>query len=258
MTSLPEAKKPQLPNGVVLDKPTFVPRMVMTDELKVVAKDVINQWKNRDMFAGLIKYGIRPLDRLLFHGPPGNGKTMACFWIAQQLQIPVYRVLCNQMHLPYLGETENAVASVLDYFNARTEPALCLWDEAEAIFIDRAIAQSGGDRAIASATAIMLQGLDRWRSPVLMVMATNLPAKLDPALLSRVEARLLFPGPTPEQCRQMIEYWSELLHEHGSEEWAPVLADRIKTSPPESFRELQQWIGFCAREWTAKQCKKAP
>lgn len=250
----PEKGPEALPNGVVLEKPPFIPRMVMTEQLQTVVKEVLNQWRNRKSFAGLLRYGIRPLDRLLFHGPPGNGKTMGCYWIAKELNIPVYRILCNQLHGSYLGETEKAVADVLDYFNARKDSALCLWDEVESIFIDRTHATSGGDRAIGSATAIMLQALDRWQSSVLMVLATNLPQKLDAALLSRMEMQLLFPGPNEKQCVEMIHYWSELLCDHGGAEWGPVIQSRITTNPPVSFRELQQIIGMAARAWTAARC----
>jgi hypothetical protein len=81
MMELP--KKQGLPDGLVLDdRPPFVPRMVMTPQLMSVVKNVVAQWRHRDKFQELLKYGIRPLDRLLFYGPPGNGKTLTCYWIA--------------------------------------------------------------------------------------------------------------------------------------------------------------------------------
>jgi len=257
MTPLENKKGPgKLPNGVVLEKLPFVPRMVMTSELKSVGREVMDQWRNRKAFEGLAKYGIRPLDRLLFFGPPGNGKTMACYWIAKQLDIPLYRVLCEQLHQPYLGQTTNAIADVVNFFSAREEPALCLWDEVEAIFMDRNKSRGGAEREISTATTIFLQALDRWKSPTLIVMATNLPERLDAALLSRVELRLHFPGPDLSQCEQMVEYWAELLHANGGADWGPVIAERIKGKLPESFRELQQTIAFAAREWTAQRfCK---
>jgi SpoVK/Ycf46/Vps4 family AAA+-type ATPase len=255
MNELPR-KKEELPKGLTLEKPPFVPRMVMTERLQTVVRAVLHQWRNRDRFAGLLKYGIRPLDRLLFYGPPGNGKTMACYWMARELSIPVYRVLCNQLHDCFMGETVKATAEVLDYLNAMTTPAICLWDEVESIFIDRSKAGNagGGGRELSAATTIMLQGLDRWRSPVLHVLATNLINKLDEALISRVELRLEFTGPDPTQAQQMLSYWVELLTSHGGDDWGPVLAKKIKETPPTSFRELQQWIGFAAREWTAANC----
>lgn len=256
MTALPEAKN-ELPDGLMLEKPPFVPRMVMTNQLQVVMREVVNQWRNRKAFAGLLKYGIRPLDRLLFHGPPGNGKTMACYWMSRELGVPVYRVLCSHLHDMYVGETEKKVAGVLDFLNAHQAPAICLWDEVESIFIDRKVGSgSGGDRAIASATTIMLQALDRWQSPVLMVLATNLPDHLDAALLSRVEMRLEFPGPNAKQCEEMLAYWAELLHDHGGDEWRGAIAAEIQATVPTSFRELQQRIGFAAREWVAARIRK--
>lgn len=254
MNALPEEKNANaLPSGVVLDKLPFVPRMVTTDELKIVTKQVMDQWRGREYFKGLAQYGIRPLDRLLFHGPPGNGKTMACYWIAKQLGMPVYRVLCDQLHGSYVGQTTRAVADVVNYFSKRVEPALCLWDEVEAIFIDRRKAKGEAGHEFSAATTVLLQALDRWQAPTLMVMATNIPDKLDAALLSRVELRLYFPGPSKDQCEQMIQYWSELLHDHGGADWGPAIAERIKDALPESFRELQQTIAFAARDWTANR-----
>jgi ATP-dependent 26S proteasome regulatory subunit len=250
-----DAPKTKLPKGLVLDeRPPFVPRMVMTPPLMKVIKNVVFQWKHRDAFQELIKYGIRPLDRLLFHGPPGNGKTLTCYWMAKELGIPMYRVICNQLRGGYLGDTAKAIAAVGDYLNSRTEPAICLFDEVESIFIDRALSSGQCDREISSALTIFLQSLDRWQAPTLIVMATNMYDQLDQALTSRVEMKLEFGGPTVEQCQQLLQYWGELLCKHGADDWGPPLLDRVKVSPPVSFRELQQAIAWSARDWVAAKC----
>jgi SpoVK/Ycf46/Vps4 family AAA+-type ATPase len=244
-----------MPDGIVLEKPPFVPRMVMTNELQSVTRNVIEQWKKREAFAGLLQYGIRPLDRLLFYGPPGNGKTMACYWIARELRVPIYRVLCNSLVDSYVGSTCKNVANVVGFLEARREPAICLWDEVEAIFMDRKNCNTSAGREITSALTIFMQALDRWRSPTLIVMATNLPEQLDHALLSRVELRVEFLGPDEKQCKQVVQYWSELLHDHGGSEWGPKITDRLRGKPAGSFRELQQEIAYAARDWTARNIK---
>lgn len=255
MNQSPKNNAP-LPSGIVLEKPTFVPQLVLTDELKSIVHDVIGQWRNRQQFSGLLKYGIRPLDRLLFYGQPGNGKTMACYWISRELGIPMYRVLCNNLRGSCLGDTVKAVADVMDFLNAQTEPALCLFDEAESIFIDRKRSSGQCDREIQAALTVFMQSLDRWKAPILLVMASNLIEQLDDALLSRVEMRVEFVGPTQDQCGQLIQYWSELLHDHGADEWGPKLTEETKISAPESFRQLQQMIAYAARGWTAKHYKE--
>lgn len=259
MTALPESgRNLNVPNGVTVENPPFVPRMVLTKELQIVMRDVMEQWRNRAAFEPLLKFGIRPLDRLLFYGPPGNGKTMACYWMARELGVQVYRVLCNQLHSSYVAETTRNVANVMDFFNSRKAPTICLWDEVEAIFIDRRKSDSAASHEYAAALTVFMQTLDRWKSPTLIVMATNLPSKLDEALLSRVELKLEFVGPNEEQCGQVIQYWRELLHEHGADEWGPRILDRIMTGDlPASFRDLQQTIAYAARDWVAQRCKKS-
>jgi ATP-dependent 26S proteasome regulatory subunit len=254
MTPLPH-KQSELPKGLVLDdRPPFVPRMVMTPQLMAVIKNVVSQWRHREQFQELIKYGIRPLDRLLFFGPPGNGKTLTCYWMAKELNVPMYRVICNQLRQSYLGATTQLVSDVAEYLNTRSQPAICLWDEVESIFVDRSVSAGQCDREISSALTVFMQALDRWKAPTLIVMATNLPGQLDDALTSRVEMRLEFGGPNAEQCEQLLQYWAELLCKHGSEEWAPELLESIRHSPPKSFRELQQAIAWRARDWVAARC----
>ena len=253
MKSLPSKQTPTLPQGLTLeDDQRFAVRMVMTPELQTVMREVIHQWRHRDRFQPLEHYGIRPLDRLLFYGPPGNGKTMSCYWIARELKVPMYRVLCSQLRGSHLGETTRNVAGVVDFLGGLREPAVCLWDEVESIFVDRRVGSGECDREIAAALTVFMQAIDRWKAPTLLVMATNLVDNLDFALISRVEMRLEFGPPTPQQSAELLAYWAELLHEHGADEWAPAIAD---SPQPKSFRELQQTISRAARDWTARQCR---
>lgn len=249
-------KKP--PRGVTLEThPGFVPRMVMTAQLHTVVAEVLRQWQHRDHFAGLRKFGIRPLDRMLFFGPPGNGKTMACQWICQQLGIPMYRIRCEATRQSYLGATTQTLGQIVDFLNSLRAPALCLFDEVESIFVDRRAAAGEADREIASSLTVFFQALDRWESPCLLVLCTNLIERLDRALISRIDMRLEFSGPTVEQALKVVEYWRELLCDYGADDWAPRLAEAISTGgPPESFRELQQTINRLVRDWVAGRLPK--
>jgi len=251
VNELPKHNK--MPAGLVLEKsPAFVPKMAMTDELRTVVCEVIRQWDNRHLFDGLAKFGIRPLDRLLFFGPPGNGKTMACQWIARKLDIPLYRVQCEQIRGRYLGETTRALADVTRYLMAQPDPAVCLLDEIESIFVDRSRAVGECDRELGSALTVFFQALDRWSSPMLLVMCTNLVDQVDRALLSRIELQLEFRPPTEQQALDVIAYWRELLCDHGGDQWSEGLTHDIAVrGTPESFRELQQAINRAARAWVA-------
>lgn len=250
MNILPDNRTPQ---GLILEKMGFVPRMVMTPELKTVVDEVLRQWQMSDRFEPLRQYGIRPLDRLLFYGPPGNGKTMACRWMARRLDVPMYRVACDQVHGMYLGQTSSNLAAVMAHLQNLKEPALCLFDEVEHIFVNRRDASGACGHEIGSALTVFMQALDRWEAPTLIVMATNIVERMDDALLSRIDLKLEFVGPTKEQAGQMVEYWKELLCDHGGGEWGPQILERMKgCNPPGSFRNLQQVINHAARSYVVE------
>lgn len=243
-----------MPNGIVEEGTRFVPRLVMTPELMTVVQQVMRHWTMRERFEGLVRYGIRPLDRMLFFGPPGNGKTMACLWMARELGVPLFRINCPGLIASHMGETQRNLAEVLVFLSSRISPAICLFDEVDTIFLDRQQSRQATDRERGSALTLLLQSLDRWQAPTMLVFATNRSDQLDAALLSRIDLKLEFQGPTLDQCHQVIDYWAELLSEHGGHEWSVALRDKLSGKvPPESFRELQQLISRAAREWVANQ-----
>lgn len=246
----------KMPDAISLEDVTsFVPRLVLTPQLQTVLQHVIRQWRHRDRFASIQKYGIRPLDRLLFFGPPGNGKTLACEWICKQLGLQLLRVHCDRMRGAYLGETTKSVANICRFLGERKEPVLCLFDEVESIFTNRqsAGADSASGHELSAATTVFMQALDRWTAPTLIVMCTNLHNQLDFALKSRVELKIEFPAPTAEQAMQCLAFWKELLCEYGAAEWGPRMEIEIASGRiPASFRAIRQSVGMATREWIAR------
>lgn len=247
MRTLPDSA--DLPSGLTAERTDNIPRrLVMTPALAAAAEQVLRQWRVRDRFEPLLRHGIRPLDRLLFHGPPGNGKTTCAQYLAARLECDCFRVRCEQLRGQYLGETTKQVSAVMEWIDARTRPAVVLFDEVESIFIDRSTAGNQGcDNEISSSLTVFFQYFDRLASPTLICLATNMHHRLDPALLSRVELSVEFGPPTAEQAVEFVRYWSELLAEHGGEEWGPRLI--AADIPMESFRALKQHVAAAAREW---------
>lgn len=238
----------KLPGGLTLEKPARnLASLATTKTLGELRQVVLRQWKHSETFAKLAKHGIRPIDRLLFFGPPGNGKTMAAQWLAKEIDAPLYRVRCETLIVPYLGQTVASVAKVMDFLAKQTR-CVVLLDEIEQLFPSRSETTGDCGREMTAAMSVFWQYLDRWEAPTLFVMATNLPGKLDAALMSRIDHKLEFGPPTPEQAVSVAGYWAEVLHEYGGDEWGPRLAEREW----ESFRALFQAVQQCVREFVTR------
>lgn len=239
-----------LPRGLFAEKPAKnLAALAMTDGLRSLAGTVLAQWKCQDAFAALAKHGIRPIDRMLFFGPPGNGKTMASQWLAQQLEAPLYRVRCETLIGSLLGETTATLARVMRWLE--TQPrCVVLFDEVEQLFQARGLGGSDCSRELSTAMGVFWQFLDRWEAPTLFVLATNLPYQLDGALLSRIDLKMEFGPPTVDQAESVIRYWQEVLHEYAGEEWGPRLIERAKEFG--SFRDLFHEIQHEVRQHVTK------
>lgn len=252
MNTLPKATPhaaKELPQGLSLERPAKnIASLATTDALLALRETVLAQWKFTADFQKLARHGIRPIDRMLFYGPPGNGKTMASQWIAAQLAVPLYRVRCETLIEAYVGRTAANLSTVMRWLEIHGGSSVVLFDEVEQILISRGA--TGTDtvaRELNSAMTVFWQFLDRWESPTLFILATNLPDRLDAALLSRIDIKLEFGPPTREQAVSVVGYWQEVLHEYGGENWGPRLIDRER--PPASFRELFQEIQNCVRQF---------
>lgn len=238
-----------IPNGIVLESPgKNLDSLVQTDALDSLKLTLIREWSIRRAFKGVAQYGIRPTTLALFHGPPGNGKTMAAKMLATVTGSPLYRVSCDGLFDSYLGQTEKNMRVVMDWL-AQAGQATVLFDECEAVFRRRGNCDSGASLAIVRAMQVFWQAVDRWEAPQMFLLATNRIQDIDDALLSRCETKLEFVGPTPDQAQQVLAYWSETLHDYGADVWAEEIRELIERNNPPSFRHLWQLISASVRKW---------
>lgn len=248
---MPSSSSP--PDGIAVEKPaTNLASLVAGEEFSSVVGQVLRQWGQAETFRRLAKHGIRPVDRMLFYGPPGNGKTMAAQYLASQLEVPLYRMRTETLINAFLGATAANVAGVMSWLE-RAGRCVILVDEAEQLFYGRASSDgSAASRALTDAQAVWWQRLDRWEAETIFILATNLPEQLDPALVSRIDLKLEFPPPTAEQAAEVVEYWAEVLSEYGGQAWQADLIARGHSPGYESFREVFQSVQQAVRVFVAQ------
>ena len=132
------------------------------------------------------------VNKFLFYGEPGTGKTEAVKLIAQETQRELYYVAMTQIVDSYLGQTAKNIELVFREINNARHPekVIVLFDEIDALALTRI--DSNDVREMGRATTAMLSGLDGLNSETLLFATTNLYQALDKALLRRFDLAVSF------------------------------------------------------------------
>lgn len=144
----------------------------------------------------------------LFTGPSGTGKTMAAEVLAAELGLDLYRTDLSAVMSKYIGETEKNLRRLFDA--AEAGGAVLFLDEAEALLGTRSEVKDAHDRYANVQVDYLLQRLESHRG--LTIMATNMRAALDAALVRRLRFVVEFPFPDAAQRR---EIWRRAFPEHA-------------------------------------------
>jgi len=172
--------------------------MVVNDSVRFPLERIINEQRRRDI---LMSYGLSPLRKILFCGPPGCGKTMAAEALAKELYLPLVLVRFDAVISSYLGETAANLRRVFDF--AASRPMVLLFDEFDAIGKKRDDAEEHGE--LKRVVNAFLQMLDSSRGDALTIAATNHESMLDPALWRRFDEVIVFPSPTMAQIEELLK-----------------------------------------------------
>jgi len=152
--------------------------------------------------------GIDPPRGVLLFGPPGTGKTMLAKAVAHHTSASFIRVVGSEFVQKYLGEGPRMVRDVFRLARENS-PAIIFIDEIDAIATKRFDAQTGADREVQRILLELLNQMDGFDVTVnvKVIMATNRPDTLDPALLrpGRLDRKIEFPIPDRRQKRLIFQ-----------------------------------------------------
>jgi SpoVK/Ycf46/Vps4 family AAA+-type ATPase len=193
---------------------------------------------------------IRPRNRLLFWGPPGNGKTAAAKAVARMLRVPLLIVNYGELVSCYIGRTGHHLGQVFQA--ARARPCCLFFDEFDGIAARR---RSGGlaqSEELNRAVNVTLMELDAMPNTVMFMAATNRVDILDEAILRRFDDKLQFRK--PPGVAAVDRYVALLKSRH------PVLADvTIDTAPlvSMSFADIETLLVNQARNIILRRVERA-
>jgi hypothetical protein len=142
---------------------------------------------------------------MLFHGPPGTGKTHAARCLAGELDRPLGSASLDRLQTKWHGDTEKAFRRAFE--EAAKAGAILLLDEVDALLCDRGTMVASWQISQVNSLLKLLEA-----PPVPVVLCTNFLRVLDAAVHRRIQHLVEFPVPDRDQ---RLALWQKELDRSG-------------------------------------------
>lgn len=169
--------------------------------------------------------------QLLLYGPPGTGKTHIVKCLAGALNCKIAVVQTSEVLASVVGVAEK---NMRDIFSQAAELDRCIifLDEIDSICSDRSSDDSRHTKSILTTMLTCMDGFLKTTKPNqlrIIVAATNLPWKLDPALKrgGRFETQVYVPLPGADARKKFVELYLGTVP-RAADVTVEYLAERLK------------------------------
>mmetsp|Transcript_23082 Transcript_23082/g.52064 ORF Transcript_23082/g.52064 Transcript_23082/m.52064 type:complete len:362 (+) Transcript_23082:674-1759(+) len=216
----PPNSAPQSPVSVTNSRPAMasgVPRSsrdhmeqsildeMLTDITKVEWEDVVGldyakqtlqeavilPYKHPELFTGLRS----PTKGVLLFGPPGTGKTLLAKAVANESGFRFFSMSASSLTSKWMGDGEKLVRTLFALAR-ESQPCVIFVDEIDSILSKRSDHEHEASRRLKTEFMVQMDGAATVSDDRVLVMgATNLPDKLDDAILRRFSKRVYVPLP---------------------------------------------------------------
>jgi len=195
----------------------------LNNEIRELREVIELPLTNPELFT---RVGIKPPKGVLLYGPPGTGKTLLARALACNINATFLKVVASAIVDKYIGESARVVREMFGFARAH-QPAVIFMDEIDAIGGSRFSEGTSADREIQRTLMELLNQLDGFDTldQVKMVMATNRPDILDPALMrpGRLDRKIEIPLPNEASRQDILKIHAGPITKRGEIDWDAVV-----------------------------------
>ncbi|KAK9333412.1 P-loop containing nucleoside triphosphate hydrolase protein [Lipomyces starkeyi] len=179
--------------------------------------------KNPELF---LRVGIKPPKGVLLYGPPGTGKTLLARAVAATLGANFIFSPASAIVDKYIGESARLIREMFGYAKEH-EPCIIFMDEIDAIGGRRFSEGTSADREIQRTLMELLNQMDGfdYLGKTKVIMATNRPDTLDPALLraGRLDRKIEIPLPNEVGRLEIFKIHAASVQKQGEMDYEAVV-----------------------------------
>lgn len=185
----------------------------LEDQIREIREVIELPIKNPEIFK---RIGIQPPKGVLLYGPPGTGKTLLAKIVASTMDVTFIKVVASSLIEKYIGESAKMVREMFAYARLKA-PCIIFLDEIDAIGGARTNESNSSDREVQRTLMELLNQLDGFSDldGVKVIMATNRPDILDPALLrpGRLDRKIEISLPNEHGRKEILKIHSKNMNQ---------------------------------------------
>jgi len=198
LQTLPVSRRYQDPLVVRVERSALRHFMVLPDSVEARFKRIEQEYTAKDRLAS---FGLRYKKKILLYGQPGCGKTMGAERLAWATGLPLVKVRFDALISSYFGESGVNLRAVFE--SASAKPCVLFLDECDFIAKSRNNQNDVGE--VPRLVNTLLQLLEDFDAPGLLVAATNLDKQLDKALFRRFDDVFEVLPPGEQEVERLLQ-----------------------------------------------------
>jgi len=225
MRKLPREVDPMVFNMLTEDPGNISYKDVggLAEQIRELREGIELPLTNPELF---LRVGIKPPTGVLLYGPPGTGKTLLARAMAKTMDANFLKVVSSAIVDKYIGESARVIREMFGYARDH-EPCIIFMDEIDAIGGRRFSEGTSADREIQRTLMELLNQLDGFEAlgKVKMIMATNRPDVLDPALLrpGRLDRKIEIPLPNESSREHILKIHAAKITKKGDIDYEAIV-----------------------------------
>jgi len=218
--SIPTDKRYNIPLAAHIEREKLRHEMILPEKVEGKIRQIEKEYVARER---LKSFGLKPKQKILLYGSPGCGKSMTAERIAWNIGLPFLKVRFEAIISSYLGESASNLKRLFE--SIKSVPCVLLLDEFD--FIAKARSKGHDVGEMHRIVNILLNLLEDYNAPGILVATTNFEGIIDFALFRRFDEIIEMPKPSKNEILKLLQQTLSAINKEKEIKWS-IIAQKLQ------------------------------